>query len=114
VKINDRKMGISDLISKNESIGTKRNSIWYPNLKSRLIKIGVTALILVLLRMVFTIALLSFFLTDAVISFIREHNSFYIFYKYGCYGDIDVRDRCLIVITAVCLGLAVFCIRSFK
>lgn len=82
--------------------------------KSTLVKIGLAVLILVVLPLMFSLAILSFFLNDGVITFIREHNGFDAFYKYGCYGDIDVQDRCLTMITALLLGLSVFGIRYAK
>lgn len=82
--------------------------------KSTFIKIGIAVLILVALPLMFSLALFSFFLNDAVITFIREHNGFNAFYKYGCYGDIDVQDIWLTMITALLLGLSIFCIRYSK
>lgn len=84
------------------------------NQKSKLLKIMIATLILVALPLIFTLGLFSFFLNDAVITFIREHNGFDTFYKYGCYGDVDMQDLCLITITALGLWLSVFCIRYFK
>lgn len=82
--------------------------------KSTLIKIGITVLILVVLPLIFTIASLSFFLNDAMITFIQKHNGFDIFYKYGCYGDIDVQNICLTTLTALFIWFSVFCTRYLR
>lgn len=82
--------------------------------KSTLMKIILTVFLLVILPLISMLALFSFLLNDTVATFIRSHNWFDIFYKYGCYGDIDVQDLCLTVITSLCVWLAVFCIRYFR
>lgn len=84
------------------------------NLKSKLMKLMISILILLLLPLMVTFMLLSFFLNEAVISFIRQQHAFDLFYKYGCYGDIDVRNSCLAVLTALCIWIFVFCTRYFR
>lgn len=80
-------------------------------LKSRLTKVLISTMILVVLPMVFAVAIISFFLNEKVITFIRERNAFDLFYEYGCYGDVDVQNILIGILTALCLALTLSCIR---
>ena len=76
-------------------------------------KLGLSILALFVFPLIFAIGIGSFFFNEGVIAFIREQGAFDLFYNYGCYGDTDVRNLPVCLITAICVGVPLFFLLNY-
>lgn len=84
-----------------------------PLLSDTKTKLGLSVLLLIVLPLLFAIGIGSLFFNESVIAFIRKHGAFDLFYNYGCYGDIDVKDLTIYLITAFCVGMSLSFLLTF-
>nr|WP_199158587.1 hypothetical protein [Pedobacter sp. ASV2] len=85
----------------------------FKNTKKTSVKLIISILILIPLPLIFSVITIRTFYSNTIKDFIIKENAFDFFYKYGCYGDADLKYPVIMAISAILLWLSFFFLMTF-